>query len=122
MLRKLHFIVTLVLALALVPMFRLVGLPLRFAWQDFFGYWMWLCLHSSLWAFIFYAIEQPGTLFRSLTHRGPDVRFPWKQILGVLLPAGYLFFVFLLVLSYNDVIAAARFNGSGDALLAKADS
>jgi hypothetical protein len=122
MLRKLHIIVTVVLTSALVPLFRFVGLPLKFTWQYFIGYWLWLALHSSMWALVAYAIEQPTALFRSFTRRGPDVRFPWQQISAVLLPAAYLFWVFFLVLSYNDLIAGVRFDGTGDIFLTKVDS
>ena len=122
MLRACDFVVTVLLALALVPVFRMVGLPLHFNWRDLVGFWFWIASRSLVLALAAYVLQFPGKFWGALTRRGPDIGFPWKQIASVLLPAGYLFVVFFLVLSYNDAIAAVRFNGTGDSLLSEVDS
>jgi len=117
-----HYILTLSLALVLVPVFRFLHLPLKFEWRSLISFWVWVAIRAIPLALFLYAAEKPKALFRSLARRGPDIGFPAKQILAVLLPPCYFLIVFFLVVSYNDVIAAARFNGMGDALLARVDS
>jgi hypothetical protein len=111
------------MAAALLPLFRHYHLPLRFTWKDYLiDYWVWLTAESAILAVCLYAIEQPRTFFRNISRRGVNIQFPWRQILSIVLPAAYFFLVFLLVLSYNDVIATARFDGSADTLLSRLDS
>ena len=47
---------------------------------------------------------------------------PAKALTSIVLPATYLFCVFILAFSYNDVIATIRFDGVYDALLNRMDS
>ena len=121
--RNFHYVATVILALALIPAFRAAHLPLKFAWTSYFvTYWWSLGFQSMMTAVVFYAIGFPSEFRRSLTSRVGHRENPLKEILAIFLPATYLFVVFVLVFSYNDVIASFRFNGSADVALNQVDS
>lgn len=45
-----------------------------------------------------------------------------RALANVIVPAAYFFFGFIIVMSYNDVVAALRFDGSYDLILNRVDS
>jgi hypothetical protein len=85
-------------------------------------YWVYLALQSLILAIGLYVLGQTGDFLKSLQQRGPKSAFPVRQVIAILVPAIYFFIVFFLVLSFNVIIAAIRFNGSGDVWLTRADS
>jgi hypothetical protein len=165
-----HVIATIALALGLIPVFRALGLPLRFDWPVYFQrYWMSLALQSIFAAALLYVIAFPvgdtlGPLwarcrkqklliplllapailliafngfwvglvaaidgivliewFTRVSSRVPAARIT-SSIAAVAFPALYFFAGFVLVLAYNDVVAAMRFDGSYDDILNRWDS
>lgn len=121
--RFLHVLLTVVLAILMFPLLRHFNLPTTFAWYEFLRqYWVTLGIESLLLSIVLYALGNPRDLIAALADRGQRIPFPDRQVLAIFVPAAYFFVVFFLVLAYNDIIAAARFDGSGDALLLSADS
>jgi len=118
-----HFIVAVLLALFLMPAFHLAHLPLRFTWSAYFLTFFWsLFFQSMIMAIILFAIGYPSEFRRAISGtRGPKVN-PGRALTSIVLPATYLFCVFILAFSYNDVIATIRFDGVYDALLNWMDS
>jgi hypothetical protein len=123
MIQRVHIVVTAILAIALVPIFRSLQIPIRFTWGNYVTlYWVYLAIESLILAIVLYVVGATGDFLRSLQERGPKVDFPVRQVKAILVPAAYFFVVFFLVLSFNVVIAAIRFNGSADVMLARIDS
>ena len=120
--RHLHWVATAALACGIPPLFRVAKLPLHFAWRSFFlMFWGGFALQSLFMAIVLYAIAKPRELLTYLANRGPQAPFPIRKFLAMLLPAAYFFVMFFITICYNDIIAAMRFNGSSDALLAEVD-
>src|ERR1700751_2208243 len=123
MIRKAHIVVTVILALTVVPIFRILHIPVRFAWRDYvLLYWVYLAIQSVILAIGLYLFGQTRDFLRTLRKRGQKTAFPVQQAIAILLPAAYFFVVFFLVLSFNVIIASIRFNGSGDVALTRVDS
>ena len=123
MIRKAHVVVTVILALTVVPIFRILHIPVRFAWRDYvLLYWVYLAIQSVILAIALYLFGQSRDFLRTLRKRGQKTAFPLQPAIAILLPAAYFFVVFFLVLSFNVIIAVIRFNGSGDAALTRVDS
>jgi hypothetical protein len=121
--RNLHYCATLALLLALIPSFHVAHLPLRFAWSSFFlVYWWSLAVQSIAAAIVLYAIGFPRELWAKLTSPAGPRENPLKLLAAVFLPAAYLFAMFILVFSYNDVIAVLRFRGTADLALNRIDA
>ena len=120
---RVHVAITAVLAFSVVPVFHRLHIPVRFAWGDYVRlYWVYLAIQSLIVAIGLYIFGQTGEFLKSLQERGPKAAFPLRQAIAILVPAIYFFVVFFLVLSFNVIIAAVRFNGSGDVTLTRADS
>jgi hypothetical protein len=73
-------------------------------------------------AIVLYAIGFPSEFCKKLTSRIEGRESPREPLLAILIPAAYLFLMFILVFSYNDAIATLRFNGSADLALNRVDS
>ena len=117
-----HLMITVGLAVALVPAFHAAKLPFRFEWRQFlFTYWFGIAFESIFLAIVLFATGRTKEFVHLLKTKGSSSGFG-TLLLALLVPAGYFFCAFLLVICYNDVIATTLFTGSGDALLAKADS
>jgi hypothetical protein len=118
-----YFIVAVLLALFLIPAFHLAHLPMRFTWGAYFLTFFWsLFFQSMIMAIILFAIGYPSEFRCAVSGaRGPKVN-PAKAFSSIALPGIYLFCVFILTFSYNDVIATIRFDGVYDALLNRMDS
>lgn len=118
-----HYAATAILALALIPALRAAHLPLKFAWTSYFvTYWWSLGFQSMTAAILLYAIGFPSEFRQKLTSRVSQPENPMKETLAIFIPATYLFVMFFLVFSYNDIIASLRFNGSADLALNNIDS
>ena len=123
LLRNFHYVATVILALALIPAFRAAQIPLKMTWKSYFvTYWWSLGFQSMMAAVVLYAIGFPSEFRKSLTSRVGQRENPLKAILAILIPSTYLFAMFVLVFSYNDIIASFRFNGLADVALNQADS
>jgi PAP2 superfamily protein len=121
--RNLHWAVSLFLVAGLVPAFRLVHLPLRFTWSSYFlTYWWALAVQSIGLAIVLYVIGFPSEFKSAIMGRTGPPMHPREQVLGILIPAAYLFLAFIVIFSYNDVIAYLRFDGSADVVLNRIDS
>lgn len=121
--RNFHYFATVILALGLIPAFRIARLPLRFAWGVYFiNYWWLRAFQSMVTAILLYAIGFPSEFWRRLTSRAGPKESPRETLLAIFIPAAYFFLVLILVFSYNDVIAMLRFNGLADATLNRVDS
>lgn len=120
--RNFHWIAGLLLALALAPLARLTGFPLRFEWLQ-----MLLigpaafAVDGILFASILYLATNPKDCWKKLQNSGTPVPFPGNTLAGIGALCLYLGWSFGLVLAYNDIIAAMRFDGRADATLARAD-
>src|ERR1700690_2847130 len=120
---RLHYFATAILAMGLIPVFRMAHLPLRFTWKSYFiSYWWSMAFQSMIAAIVLYAIGFPAEFCKKLTSRIEDRESPREPLLAILIPAAYLFLMFILVFSYNDAIATLRFNGSADLALNRVDS
>ena len=120
---KAHLFFGAVLAAGVVPCFLLLQLPLKFSWGTYFSlYWIGLSYQSLFLGGVLYACGETKAFLSVLKTKGPKAEFPGRLIVAVLIPAAYFFVVFFLVVCYNDIISAAEFDGSGDALLGKLDS
>ena len=160
-----HYWVSLLLALALVPVLRLENLPLKFDWITLgIAYWVLLSAQSIFAAVVLcligLPIEQVIKPFLARYRLNPLRIIPlllfsavlvwstgWLRALvltvdavamlelvnrrkakglrhdavAVLTPAAYLFFGFLMVLAYNNVIVSVRNNFATDPALAAID-
>ena len=122
-LRNFHYLATIVLAAGLVPAFRAVGIPLRFTWKVYFiAFWWSLAFQSMVSAIVLYTIGFPAELRSKLTSRVQTRESPREALLALLIPSAYFFIMFILVFSYNDVIAMLRFDGMADVTLNRVDS
>lgn len=118
-----HLVISAILALLLLPLFHSLGLTLNSPWRDvFLLFWVRYGMLSIFAAAALYVVGQPREFIRAVKSPGPREPFPVGKVLGILVPAAYLFSVFFLVLCYNHLIVAAFFTGSADRLLARADS
>src|ERR1700741_1506450 len=121
--RNFHYLATVILALALIPALRVAQIPLKFTWKSYFvTFWWSLGFQSMMAAVVLYAIGFTSEFRKKLTSRVGHRENPLKEILSIFVPSIYLFVMFVLVFSYNDVIASFRFNGSADVALNQADS
>src|SRR5579885_2815752 len=134
--RNAHWIVTALLALALLPAFSLAALPLRINWPRFLSmYWIHLAATSVAFATFLYLLGFPlkDTLLPLWRHYwGQKPRFVvlavfaiamlWEFATGVFIPAAYLFTGLVLVFCYNDLTASLRFVGSYDAAFNRLDA
>jgi len=118
-----HFYATVVLGALLYPSLRFTGLSVLPSFLDIAkDYALGLCSLSSIVALIFAVIAFPREVIAPLTEMGPRHPAPWRTFLAVLVPAAYFLVGFTIMLFYNDVIAAIRFDGAGDVLLTRIDS
>jgi len=112
-----------VLAAGLVPAFRVAGIPLRFTWKVYFiAFWWSLAFQSMVAAIVLYMIGFPAEFRSKLTSRVQTRESPREALLALLIPSAYFFIMFILVFSYNDVIAMLRFDGIADVALNRVDS
>jgi len=163
-----HYWVTLLMAAALAPILHVVGLPLRFAWTEFFRvYWGFLVAEAVIGGIILYVAGAPladsiGPLVRRYSRQ--KLRFVFilplipvlvltlgvrvglivsiativmleikdraeenqvsllKIAADIFWPTLYLFVAAIVISSYNDVIAATRYNGVAELTLKHWDS
>lgn len=127
--RYLHFLPGIILLLGFLPALRAAGLPVRLDWNDYIlVFWLAFGSGSILLAGFLFALQWPKDCLALLnwSHKTmpelPQIGVAKKRLVCVLLPATYLFAGLILVVGYNDVIAASRFTGSGDMLLDRLDS
>jgi len=73
-------------------------------------------------ATVLYPIGFPTEFWRSLTAASRAKESPRNALMALFVPSAYFFLMFILVFSYNDVIAVLRFNGSADVTLNRIDS
>lgn len=123
--RNLHFIVSALLLILIVPAFRWMRLPLRFTWREYvMAYWVFFPILSWIFAGVIFLACYPREVVRWIRRPGkpspPAAQL--RTVRNVLLPSAYLFVGLVLVFAYNDVIAAWRFTGSADKFLAAVDS
>ena len=118
-----HGATSLILVALLVPALHAAHLPLCFTWAGYFrAYWLVLAVQSVLTAALLYVAGFPEEFLSRIKGRGASDPFPKAEVTAILLPAIYFFFAFILVFSYNDIIASLRFNGSSDVMLSHIDS
>ncbi len=121
--RNFHWAATAILALMLVPSFRFARLPLHFDWVLYLeSFWGFNLLFASGLAFTFHVLQWPAKSFDWINKPSASQKFPSESLLSVFIPSLYFFVGFVLVLCYNDVIAAIRFDGSHDLALNQVDS
>jgi hypothetical protein len=107
----------------LVPSFRYVHLPLRFDWPLYLeSFWGFNLVCACGLAYLFQALESPKTAFNWILEPSPSQKIPSEALLSITVVSIYFFIGFVLVLCYNDVIAALRFDGSQDLALNRTDS
>jgi PAP2 superfamily len=118
-----HFFGTATLAVMLVPSFRFVRLSLRFDWPLYLEFfWGFNLVSACGLAYLFQALESPKTAFNWILKPSASQKFPSKALFSITVVSIYFFIGFVLVLCYNDVIAALRFDGSQDLALNQTDS
>jgi hypothetical protein len=163
-----HYWVTLGMAAALAPVLHIAGLPLRFAWTEFFRvYWGFLVAEAVIGGIILYMAGSPlkdsiGPLVRRYSRQKLRFAFivPLIPVLMLTLgirvglvvsiatvvmleikdraeenhigllhiaadifwPTMYLFAAAIVISSYNDAIAALRYNGAAELTLKHWDS
>jgi len=109
--------ITAALAIALLPAFHVARLPFRFEWRYFLmDYWVLIAIESVFLAILLFAVGRTKELFLILSTKGPKAGLRAlcsRYLLLLRLSTGHLL---------QDVIATTLFDGSGDALLATADS
>ena len=127
--RNLHFAATLAFTLALPFALQSARFPIRFNWPQYFlSYWFVFGIRSILGAALFFLIGCPEQFRRWLkTPRSQaplSVQFAQfaKRVVAVVLPASYLFIGLIVAFSYNDIIAALKFNFQADAQLNRIDA
>jgi PAP2 superfamily len=127
--RNLHFAAALGLALGLPFALNAARFPIRFNWPQYVvSYWFVFGIRAILGAAIFYLVGCPEQFRRWL--RAPRSTAPLgaqlaalaKRVGAVLLPAGYLFIGLIVVFSYNDIVAALKFNFHADEQLNRVDA
>lgn len=121
-LRSFHWMATLGLALALVPLSRVARLPLHYDIGNYFRICIDLAIQSAVLATILWAMSGPREFLKKMSISGRAIPFPKEIVIATLVPAAYFVFGFLLVMTYNDLIASLRFDGQADAILARIDS
>src|SRR4051794_39036115 len=63
--RNFHWVMTLFLSLALIPAFRIAGLPWRFDWHRYLvDFWLALAVQSLALAFVVYVVLFPAEFVR----------------------------------------------------------
>ena len=127
--RNLHFAATLALALGLPFALNAAHFPIRFNWPQYVvSYWFVFGIRAILGAALFYLIGCPEQFRRWL--RTPRSTAPIasqfaalaKRIGAVALPAAYLFIGLIVAFSYNDIVAALKFDFHADAQLNHVDA
>jgi hypothetical protein len=127
--RNFHFVATLALTLGLPFALNAARFPIRFNWPQYFvSYWFVFGIRSILGAALFVVIGCPEQ-FR-LWLKAPGSKAPLaiqfvqmaKRAAAVFLPAAYLFIGLIVAFSYNDIIAAMKFNFKADAQLNRVDA
>jgi len=117
------------LLVAIIPAFRASGIPFHFAWAQYFEvYWLAFGIESIFLALVLYLVAFPSEFLAWLNQdrreRG-DLPTQLERLkeaaASTVLPSAYLFVTLILVMSYNDVIATFRFDGSWDFKLNQAD-
>ncbi len=107
-----HYWATLLLVVALVPIMRAVGLPLKFAWAEYFvTYWVALTIQSVFAACILYVVGYPyaetvGPIFRRIRNQKARLLF-LIPLLAILIGIDGPLFGFIL---FIDTIALLEFN------------
>ncbi len=127
--RNFHFAATLALTLALPFAMQAARFPVRFNWPQYFvSYWFVFGFRSILGAALFLVIGCPEQ-FR-LWLKSPPSKAPLatqfaqltRRAAAVFLPAAYLFVGLIVAFSYNDIIAALKFNFHADTRLNRIDA
>ena len=122
-LRNFHWVGTAILALMLVPSFRFTHLPLRFDWVLYLeSFWAFNLLFACVLAFLLHAVQSGYKSFDWINKPSGFQRFPSETLISIFIPSFYFFVGFVLLLCYNDVVAALRFDGSDDFALNQVDS
>jgi len=120
--RHFHFLCAVILAVALVPLAHHAHLPLHFTWGLYFTtFYVVQFLESLILALVLGVVGYRAELWRAISHRGAKEN-PLPALASIILPATYLFCVFILIFSYNDLIAIFRFDGMMDAVQNRVDS
>jgi hypothetical protein len=129
MARNFHFGATIALTIGLPFALRAARFPVRFNWAQYFvNYWFVFGSRAILGAAILYFIGCPERFRRWLAApRSRDsigVQFArlGERVGAVLLPAAYFFIGLIVAFSYNDVIAALKFNFGADGRLNRIDA
>jgi len=126
---NLHFAATLGLTLALPFALQAARFPVRYNWPQYFlSYWFVFGIRAVLGATLFFLIGGPEQFRRWL--KAPRSNAPFssqlaqlaKRVAAVVLPAAYLFIGLIVAFSYNDIIAALKFNFQADARLNRIDA
>jgi hypothetical protein len=106
-----HYWVTLLMAIALIPILRAVGLPLKFTWADYFeSYWLALVVQSAFAACVLYVAAFPYA-----ETVAPTIRRIGRQKARLLFLIPLFFFLVWLdgaafgFLLFVDAIAVAEF-------------
>jgi hypothetical protein len=120
--RNFHWVTTVSLVLALAPLGYLSRVPLRYYFWGYLSMSGKLAFQSLALAMFLWVVSEPRTFWRKLTVPGPRIPFPKAVLAAIFIPALYFIFGFILVLSYNDIIAALRFDGRTDAFLEHVDA
>ena len=127
--RNFHLAATLALTLALPFALQAARFPIHFNWPQYFlSYWFVFGIRSILGAALFFLIGCPEQFRRWLnaprSHAPLSAQFAGlaKRVAAVLLPAAYLFIGLIVAFSYNDIIAALRFNFQADTKLNRIDA
>jgi hypothetical protein len=128
-LSKLHFVATIGLVAVIIPAFKAAEIPLRFAWAQYFEvYWLAFGIESLFLALILYPVTFPSEVLAWLNRdRSERGNFSTQgerlkeAVASTVLPSAYLFVSLILIMSYNDVIATFRFDGTWDFKLNQAD-
>jgi hypothetical protein len=122
-------VVGIILLLAFIPALKAAGLPIHFTWEAYFvQFWVKLAFSSILLAGCFFLLQWPGKFWAWLKRKpstaplSDQLRALTSPLVSVLLPSLYMFVGLILVMGYNDVIAALRFTGSADVFLNRVDS
>ena len=127
--RNVHFAATLIFTVMLPWALRAARFPIRYNWPQYFlSYWFVFGIRSILGAALFFLIGCPGQFRRWL--KAPRSNAPFsaqvaqlaKRVAAVVIPAAYLFIGLIVAFSYNDIIAALKFNFHADAKLNRIDA
>lgn len=127
--RNFHFAATLALALGLPYALQAAHFPIRFNWPQYFlSYWFVFGVRSILGAALFYLIGCTGEFrawIKSPRNTAPistQLAGLAKRAAAVILPAAYFFIGLIVAFSYNDIIAALKFNFQADERLNRIDA